>query len=121
MRASSTLGTRVGLRRGRLERSLAQAPETSSAADASRRRTRQWCAVEGVHKGVAWLFVALGGLLIAAKETWELREHYEWPVALFWPIAVFMVLVCLSNTALAITRSQQELDRSQLVFRHPTP
>lgn len=47
----------------------------------------------------AWLFVASGAFLIAAKETWELREEYEWPSWVFWALVVVMVGVCTLNTS----------------------
>jgi hypothetical protein len=60
----------------------------------------------------AWLFVASGAALIAVKETWELREAYEWPLAAFWTIVAGMVLVCAANTALRVKRRHDILERS---------
>src|SRR4051812_35647846 len=37
-----------------------------------------------INKATGWLYVALGALLIAVKETWELVEYNKWPTWLFW-------------------------------------
>lgn len=46
----------------------------------------------------AWFYVAGGAFLIAIKETWELRESYEWPEWVFWATVVMMLVVCISTT-----------------------
>jgi hypothetical protein len=61
------------------------------------------------NKATGWVFVAVGGLLLATKETWELAEHYEWPVYVFWLGAVAMALVCALYTAASLGRSKQLL------------
>jgi hypothetical protein len=68
----------------------------------SRPQIEQWVRFANTANG--WLYVALGGLLIATKETWELREAYEWPVAVFWVALPVMALVCAANTAVRIAR-----------------
>ncbi len=59
----------------------------------NRRRTREYrravterltlAQLEAIHsyleKAQAWLLVAGGAALFAVKETWELRESYDWP------------------------------------------
>ena len=52
----------------------------------------------------AWLFVASGAFLIAVKETWELREAYEWSTLIFYAIVVAMVMACAATTAVRIRR-----------------
>jgi hypothetical protein len=47
-----------------------------------------------------WAYVAAGASLIAVKETWELHETYEWPVAVFWALVVAMLLACVWTTRL---------------------
>jgi len=44
--------------------------------------------VRYVDKATGWYLVAIGAVLIAAKETWELHEHYEWPAWAFWALMV---------------------------------
>ena len=44
--------------------------------------------VRFINKATGWLYVALGALLIAVKETWELVEYNEWPTWLFWVLIV---------------------------------
>jgi hypothetical protein len=43
-----------------------------------------------VSKAIGWLLVGLGGLLLAITETWNLTEHYDWPVVIFWILTVGM-------------------------------
>jgi hypothetical protein len=62
--------------------------------------------VEFSNKAMGWLLVAAGALLIAVKETWELREHYEWSVAVFWVLVVVMPVLGASYTALRIRAAQ---------------
>jgi hypothetical protein len=54
----------------------------------------------------AWLFVAAGAFLIAVKETWDLREAYDWSTATFTAIVVVMVLACIGNTVIRVRRRQ---------------
>jgi hypothetical protein len=49
-------------------------------------------------KADAWLFVASGAALLALKETWALREAYEWPALAFWLLIALMCSLCLANT-----------------------
>jgi hypothetical protein len=65
--------------------------------------------VNYVDKATAWLFVGLGGLLIATKETWELVEHYEWPVYVFWIVVAAMLVIASANANLRLARSRSVL------------
>lgn len=58
-------------------------------------------------KATGWLLVASGAGFIAVKETWELGEHYEWPVAVFWPLVAVMLLVCTLYTVVRTRRSHE--------------
>jgi hypothetical protein len=40
--------------------------------------------IDYVNKVTGWLFVGLGGVLLAIKETWLLCEHLGWPLAAYW-------------------------------------
>lgn len=60
-------------------------------------------------KANAWLAVALGSLLIATKETWELVHGLEWPEPVFWILVVFMGLLAVGNT-LVRARGWHEFD-----------
>jgi hypothetical protein len=66
--------------------------------------------VEFIDKARGWLLVGAGGLLIATKETWELREHYEWPQAVFWILLVASALAAALNTVLSVRRTHHVLD-----------
>jgi hypothetical protein len=45
------------------------------------------------------MLVGLGAWLIALKETYELGEHYEWPLFVYWALVVAMSLLALGVTA----------------------
>ncbi|HEY7621493.1 MAG TPA: hypothetical protein VH834_17070 [Solirubrobacteraceae bacterium] len=60
-----------------------------------------------------WMFVASGAALIAAKETWELREEYEWPTWVFWALVAVMLAVSVAHTALRVQRRQDIVRRAQ--------
>jgi hypothetical protein len=55
-------------------------------------------------KASAWFLVAGGAFLIAVKETWELREGYEWAEAVFWGLILVMLVVCAFSTAAGMRR-----------------
>jgi hypothetical protein len=38
--------------------------------------------------------------LLAAGETWQIVEHYGWPVWLFWVLIAVMLTVAMLNTAI---------------------
>ncbi len=56
----------------------------------------------------AWLYVAVGGFLIAVKETWELHEAYEWPEWSFFLLAAFMLVFCVTIT---VIRARHRMNR----------
>ena len=58
--------------------------------------------IDYVNKATGWLFVGVGGLLIALNETWLLCEHHGWSLAVYWPLVVFMVVVSVGNAVARI-------------------
>ena len=52
-----------------------------------------------INKATGWFTVAGGAALLAAGETWQLVEHYDWPVWLFWLLMIVMLGVSVLNTA----------------------
>jgi hypothetical protein len=54
------------------------------------------------NKATGWYTVAIGALLLAAGETWQIIRHYEWPVWLFWLLMVVMLIASLLNTAVRL-------------------
>jgi hypothetical protein len=50
------------------------------------------------NKATGWFTVAAGGVLLAVGETWDVVEHYHWPVWLFWLLIVVMLTLSLLNT-----------------------
>ncbi|MGI8459593.1 MAG: hypothetical protein ACR2LI_15965 [Propionibacteriaceae bacterium] len=57
------------------------------------------------NKATGWLFVASGAFFIAIKETWELGEHYAWPIPIFVGLVLIMVLLSAVNTVVRMRRS----------------
>lgn len=55
------------------------------------------------NKATGWFTVAAGATLLAAGETWQIIEHYDWPGWLFWLLTVVMLVVALLNTAIRMT------------------
>lgn len=49
-------------------------------------------------KADTWAIVGTGAFFIAVKETWELREAYEWPEIVFWLLIVVMIGVAVAAT-----------------------
>lgn len=63
-------------------------------------------------KATGWGFVAAGAFFIAVKETWELHELYQWPVALFWILIPAMVVLAALQTAVRQKRNRELLTDS---------
>ena len=57
-----------------------------------------------MHKATGWFTVAAGAFLIALKETFELVELYELPIAVYWVAVVVLSIVAISNTAIRMSR-----------------
>ncbi len=68
--------------------------------------------VRYLRKARGWALVALGGLLLATNETWEVCEHYEWPVWVFAVLAAALAGLSAAYTANNQRQSHQyvELD-----------
>jgi hypothetical protein len=62
-----------------------------------------------VNKAVGWILVAVGALLIAAKETYGLCQDMEWSDVVFWILLVVMGTVCNGYTAGRISRTERRL------------
>jgi hypothetical protein len=57
-------------------------------------------------KARGWMYVGLGALLIATKETWELCEHYEWSELVFAVIWIAMVSIAFGSVSYQLRRDQ---------------
>lgn len=66
-------------------------------------------AVNFLNKANGWIIVAGGAALLAVKETWELIELLEWPVAVFWILVVVMAFGCIAVTVTKTVRSARIL------------
>jgi hypothetical protein len=57
-----------------------------------------------MNKATGWFTVAAGAFLIALKETFELVELYELPLAVYWITVVVLSIAAISNTAIRMSR-----------------
>jgi cobalamin synthase len=54
-------------------------------------------------KSTGWFTVAAGATLLAAGDTWQIIQHYRWPVWAFWLLdAVMLTAAVLTTTVLMI-------------------
>jgi hypothetical protein len=51
------------------------------------------------NKTAGWFTVAAGATLLAAGQTWQIVQHYSWPVWLFWLLIAAMLAAAVLNTA----------------------
>jgi hypothetical protein len=58
-------------------------------------------------KAMGWLYVGMGGFLIAVKETYSLVEEHEWPAWFLFPIVAVMAFIALFNTVVRNSRSRE--------------
>jgi hypothetical protein len=65
-----------------------------------------------VSKATGWVYVGIGGLAIAAKETWEAVHHQHWPTGVFFALLLLGLLLSAFNTAARSRRSQDILERA---------
>ena len=62
-----------------------------------------------LNKASGWMIVAAGAFLIAIKESWEVVEHFEWPLWAFIVIVVLAPLLCIGHTAIRMVNSAKAL------------
>ncbi|SEP54256.1 hypothetical protein [Amycolatopsis saalfeldensis] len=67
--------------------------------------------VQYMNKTTGWSFVGFGGFLIAVKETWALRETYEWPAWVFAALVVAAGILCLSFAVAWLERKDRTSGR----------
>jgi hypothetical protein len=60
------------------------------------------------NRASGWFAVAIGGLLVAFKETWELAERYELSPVAYWSIVVVVLLVSQLNVTVRMLRLSKE-------------
>ncbi len=68
--------------------------------------------VSFMDKAMAWLLVAVGGLCIALKETYELSEHSHWNHYAFWPVVATLGLLSILHVIARLKRSKHMIDAS---------
>jgi uncharacterized membrane protein YhhN len=64
-----------------------------------------------VNKATAWVYVGVGGLLIAVKETYELTHGLEWPIAVFWVLLAVMAALSVGNAVARDTHTNRATAR----------
>ena len=69
-------------------------------------------------KATGWFTVAAGATLLAAGETWQIVQHYGWPVWLFWLLVVVMLAAAVLNTAVQMISNTHTRQRG---VAEPTP
>ncbi|KAA0023437.1 hypothetical protein [Antrihabitans cavernicola] len=62
------------------------------------------------NKSLGWMLVALGGFLIAAKETYELAEGLEWPM---WVVPVLVVVMFAFAVSLTIAQNRRDHEMTE--------
>ena len=62
-----------------------------------------------VNKALGWILLAIGGFLIAAKETYGLCQEMKWSDVVFWILLVVMFGLCNGYTARRMTRTERHL------------
>jgi len=58
------------------------------------------------NKATAWQMVAVGGLLFAIKETYELTEYLEWDHAIFFSLIALLGLASIAHLITRLLRSK---------------
>lgn len=62
------------------------------------------------NKATGWLYVALGGFLVAVEATSALAEHAGWPDRVDVPLIVGMSLLSVYHTAARMSHAERVLD-----------
>lgn len=57
-----------------------------------------------IQKATGWFVVAAGAPMLAVKETWELAEHWGWPIWGFLAALAVMAALATASNAAAIAR-----------------
>jgi hypothetical protein len=76
--------------------------------------------VSFLNKANGWVIVAIGGFLIAAKETWELVADLHWAQWTFWVLVIVMPIIAVANTVRKVVETQKLLAPDQSVGRRHT-
>lgn len=65
------------------------------------------------NKATAWLFVAVGGLCIAVKETYELAQHAEWNDVVLVALIVVMFLASIMHLITRLRRTKRIVNKAK--------
>jgi hypothetical protein len=61
------------------------------------------------NKATGWFTVAAGAALLAAGEPWQIVEHHDWPVWLFWLLVMVMLAVAVLNTTVRMITDEHTI------------
>jgi hypothetical protein len=70
-----------------------------------------------LNKANGWVVVALGGFLLAVKETWELIDDLGWPQWVFWVLIVVMPIIAIGNAVRKLVNTHNALNPDQALGR----
>jgi hypothetical protein len=62
-----------------------------------------------LNKANGWLIVALGGFLLATKETWELADELHLPAWVFWMLVIVMPIIAVANAVRKVANAHNIL------------
>jgi hypothetical protein len=62
------------------------------------------------NKATAWIFVGIGGFLIACKETYELVAHYDWSNWIILALIVVFAAASIINTVFRVHRTKRIIE-----------
>ena len=73
------------------------------------------------NKASGWMIVASGAFLIAVKETYEVVELAEWPIAVFWILVVLLPVLCVSFVVVQTLQTARMLKKQERPRRGRSP
>jgi hypothetical protein len=71
-------------------------------------------------KSAGWFTVAAGAALLATGETWQIIQHYRWPVWAFWLLVMVMLAAAVLTTTVLMI-GDARMRRADTAERHPLP
>jgi len=66
-----------------------------------------------LNKATGWMFVAVGGFLLALQETYDVVEHYDWSIGIFVILLVVMAGLCVGYALSRDMRTKRIIDRER--------
>jgi hypothetical protein len=66
-----------------------------------------------------WMLVAAGAWLIALKETYELVEHHEWSLVVYWVLVAVVTAFVVGSAGASVTRPERPLTTTPAAAPRP--